>query len=96
MGPDMARLDRGQLVEAVGVAPGEEVLAGALLCGAGVVVADRAEEIGEAFRGAGSDVGDQRRHDDRPAERGPGPGGRIDGRQAVGGGRREGFALSVL
>jgi hypothetical protein len=24
------------------------------------------------------------------------PGGRIDGRQAVGGGRREGFALSVL
>ena len=81
----MDRLDRGQLVEAVGVAPGEEVLAGALIRGAGVVVGDRAEEIGEAFRGAGSDVGDQRRHDDRPAE-GLRPAG--DGREKHGGGVR--------
>ena len=90
VGPDMDRLDRGQLVEAVGVAPGEEVLAGALIRGAGVVVGDRAEEIGEAFRGAGSDVGDQRRHDDRPAE-GLRPAG--DGREKHGGGvrRQAGF-----
>jgi hypothetical protein len=68
-GPDMDRLDRGQLVETVGVAPAEEVLTGALIRRAGVVVGDRAEEIGEAFRRAGSDVSDQRPHDDRPAER---------------------------
>jgi hypothetical protein len=64
----MNRLDRGQFVDAGGVAPGEEVLAGALVRAAGVVVVDRAEEIGEAFRGAGADVGDERRHDDRPPE----------------------------
>jgi len=64
----MNRFDRCQLVEALGVAPGEEAMTGALICAASVVVVDRAEEIGEAFRGAGSDVGDQRRHDDRPAE----------------------------
>ena len=89
IGPDMDRLDRGQLVEAVGVAPGEEALTGALVRGAGVVVGDRAEEIGEAFRRAGSDVGDEHRHHDRPAEAVL----RIDGRQALGGGRREGFGL---
>jgi hypothetical protein len=77
----MDRLDRGQLVEAGGVAPGDEVLAGALIRRAGVVVGDRAEEIGEAFRGAGSDVGDQRRHDDRPAEG-------LRGREKHGGGVR--------
>jgi hypothetical protein len=66
---DMDRLDRGQLVEAGCVAPGEEVLTGALVRGASVVVGDRAEEIGEAFGRARADVGDQRWHDDRPAER---------------------------
>jgi hypothetical protein len=49
----MNRLDRGQFVEAIGVAPSEEAMARALVRGAGLVVGDRAEEIGEAFRGAG-------------------------------------------
>jgi hypothetical protein len=86
----MDRLDRGQFVETVGVAPGEEAMTGALVRAAGVVVVDRAEEIGEALRGAGSDVGDQRRHDDRAAE-GLRPAG--DGREKHGGGfrRRAGF-----
>jgi hypothetical protein len=68
IGLDMNRFDHRQFVEALGVAPGEEAVTGALVRAAGVVVVDRAEEIGEAFRGAGTDVGDQRRHDDRPAE----------------------------
>ena len=45
IGPDMDRLDRGELVEAIGVAPGEEVLAGALICGARVVVRIEAKKL---------------------------------------------------
>jgi len=65
---DMEWLDLNQILDPLGVAPGEEVRAGAAVGGARVVVLDCAEEIGIAARGFVAGVGDELRHDDRPAE----------------------------
>ena len=65
---DMERLDLDQIGNALGLAPGEEVEAGAAVRGARVVARDRGEEIGVAARRLVAGIGDKLRHDDRPAK----------------------------
>jgi len=58
------RLDRDQLVEAFGFAPGEEPPAGVEICRAGVRVFDRdGEELEVAAGSTGASRGDDCRHD---------------------------------
>src|ERR1700677_1659190 len=45
----MDRLDRGQLVEAIGVAPGEEAMTGALVRGAGLSLLIEPKKLAKRF-----------------------------------------------
>ena len=64
IGRDVHGLDRHELIEAPGVAPGEEAPAGVEIGRAGIRVLDRdGEEFEEAARSTGASRGDDRRHD---------------------------------